>query len=160
MTAQVLGRLRFSGRGIDLVSRMVEHHLRPGQMARDGELPTSRAIYRYYRDLGDTAVDTLYLNLADYLAARGSQLRIHEWADYCRTIDLILQGSTAPHAAQPISRLIDGHNIMSEFSLPPGPRIGLLLEAVHEAQASGEIASIEEALQLVKSRLSAGGGSA
>ncbi|MCH8919244.1 MAG: HD domain-containing protein, partial [Chloroflexi bacterium] len=40
VSAQVLTRLRFSRRGAELVSRMVEHHLRPSQMAQNGELPS------------------------------------------------------------------------------------------------------------------------
>ena len=31
-------------------------------------MPSKRAIYRYFRDLDDVAIDTLYLCLADYLA--------------------------------------------------------------------------------------------
>ena len=158
MSTQILGRLRLSGRGIDLVSRMVEHHLRPSQMARSGELPTTRAIYRYYRDVGDVAIDTLYLNLADYIAARGSYLNRQEWAEHCQTIDHILQGGGALQAAQHAPKLIDGYDIMRSLSLPPGPRIGFLLDVVCEAQANGEIASREEALQLLKSILSTGGG--
>ena len=73
VTEEILGRLRLGGRGIELVATMIEHHLRPSQMAQRGEMPTARAVYRYFRDLGDAAIDTLYLNLADYLAARGPQ---------------------------------------------------------------------------------------
>ena len=36
-----------------------------------GQLPTGRAIYRYFRDVGDAGIDTLYLSLADHLATRG-----------------------------------------------------------------------------------------
>ncbi|GAI29918.1 unnamed protein product, partial [marine sediment metagenome] len=62
MTANILGRLRFSNREIRLVESLVYHHLRPVQMATTGvpksseglcgeneELPTQRAIYRYFR---------------------------------------------------------------------------------------------------------------
>jgi poly(A) polymerase len=57
-------------------------------------------------------------------------------------------------------RLIDGHDIMETFSLGPGPRIGVLLELVREAEGSGEIGSRDEAIQLVKSKLRSGGGGA
>ena len=160
MSEQVLSRLRLSRDGIDLVGRMVEHHLRPSQMAQGGEMPTARAVYRYYRDVGDAAIDTLYLNMADYLAARGPMLGRDEWAAHCQVIGHILREGLAPKAPQRLTKLIDGHDIIETLGLTPGPRIGVLLELVREAQASGEIASREEAMQMVRSRLSSGGDSA
>ena len=156
MAAQILGRLRLSGRGIDLVSRMVEHHLRPSQMAQGGELPSPRAIYRYYRDVGNAAVDTLFLNLADYLAARGPALESAEWSEHCRTVSHILQArqATASPANQP--KLVDGHDIMREFRLEPGPRVGALLDLVREAQSSGEISTTDEAMELIGAAVRSG----
>lgn len=149
----ILRRLRFSRRGVDMVARMVEYHLRPRQLAQRGELPTPRAVYRYYRDLGDVAVDTLYLNLADYLAARGPLLSPEEWAEHCRVIAHVLREGVErkPEAATP--RLLDGHDIMEVFGLSPGPQVGQLLELVREAQGSGEVKDREEALALVRSHL-------
>jgi poly(A) polymerase len=160
MAAAALRRLRLSRRGIDLVSRMIEQHMRPSQMAPAGEMPTSRALYRYYRDAGDAAIDTLYLNMGDYLAARGPKLSREEWADHCRIIEHILSGGPKSEAPKGPPKLIDGHDIMEGFAMAPGPRIGQLLELVREAQMSGEIASPEAAMKLVKTRLSNGGRSA
>ena len=156
VSERVLGRMRFSSKGTNLVAAMVEHHLRPSQMAQDGELPTSKAVYRYFRDVGDAAIDTLYLNMADYLAARGPQMSEGEWAERCRIIGHILQEGLAPKAVESASNLLDGHDLMRIFSLEPGPEIGVLLEMVREAQAGGEIASSDEAIQLVKETLSSG----
>ena len=160
MSAQIMARLRFSRRSIDLVSSMVEQHLRPSQMSQDGELPSKRAVYRYYRDAGDAAIDTLYLNMADYLAARGPLLRKREWADHCRTIEHILRGDLEPKSDEGPPKLIDGHDLLKTFSLTPGPIIGLILEQVREAQAGGDITSRDGAIELVKSKLSTGAGNA
>ena len=156
-STRILGRLRLSRRGIELVSSMVEHHLRPSQMAQDGELPSAKALYRYHRDVGDATIDTLYLNMADYLAARGPYLSKREWTDHCLTIDHILQAGLARgKAPEPPPRLVDGHDIISTFSLLPGPMIGSLLELVNEAQGSGDISSRDEALRLIESELGSG----
>ena len=158
--AAILRRLRLSRQGTKLVSRMVDQHLRPGQMAQRGELPTGRAVYRYYRDLGEAAIDTLYLNLADYLAARGPDLERQDWAEHCAVIGHILQNSQAPSRVEREPALVDGNDIMREFALAPGPIIGSILELVREAHANGEIESKEEALRLVGSELDSGGGRA
>jgi hypothetical protein len=52
-------------------------------------------------------------------------------------------------------KLVDGHDLINIFGLNPGPKIGKLLEAVREAQASGEIATREEALSYIRERLTA-----
>ena len=91
MATSRLTELRFSARGIAMVSKMVEQHLRPGNMRQGVDWPTSRAIYRYFRDLGDVAVDTLYLALADYLAAKGPELMPDQWGEHARIIAHILE---------------------------------------------------------------------
>jgi poly(A) polymerase len=66
----ILERLRFSAREIKSVEMMVRYHMRPGQMS-EYEIPTPRALYRYFRDTGDVAIDILFLNMADHMATRG-----------------------------------------------------------------------------------------
>ena len=46
-------------------------------------------------------------------------------------------------------KLIDGHDLIDGFGLSPGPKIGEVLEAVREAQATGEVTAREEALAYV-----------
>ena len=146
-----LPELRIAGRTTSLVSAMVLHHLRPSQLREGDKMPSRRAIYRYYRDVGDAAVDTLYLAMADFLAARGPELSPERWNNYARMIATVLE--TGAGAASPVSEegprpLANGHDLMNALHIPPGPRVGALLERLREAQAVGEVASREEALSL------------
>jgi poly(A) polymerase len=146
---EILRRLRLSSRGIHLITTMVRHHLRPTQMSQGVELPTPRATYRYFRDLGEAAIDTLYLNMADYLAAKGPSIEIDDWQGHCRLIGHILhKGLDQDGAPQKTHRLVDGHLLIEALGLSPGPLVGRLLEAIQEAYGAGEIATQEEALQL------------
>ena len=155
--AEVAGRrltsLRLSNRGASMVSRMVLHHLRPTGMSTNGKWPTNRAIYRYFRDAGDIAVDTLYLALADYLGAKGPELVHPEWLEHAKMISHVMNTGTREPVAVSSSRLVNGHDLMSRFGLQPGSHIGALLEAVEEARASGEIETQEQALELVADTL-------
>jgi poly(A) polymerase len=152
MTAAILQRLRFSNREINLVESLVYHHLRPMQMANK-ELPTQRAIYRYFRDTGDASIDILILALADYLASRGPLLEMSEWEKHCRLIRYILTEHDKQQAKVLPTKLINGHDLINAFGLTPGPLIGKLLDLVQEAQASGELTSREEALALAQAEL-------
>jgi poly(A) polymerase len=153
MAAGRLSRLRLSSRGIAMVTTLVEQHLRPNHMKQGVSWPTGRAIYRYFRDLGDVAIEGLYLSLADYLAARGPELAQDDWGEHARMITYILQDGTQPATLERPERLLTGHDLIQHFGLAPGPQIGSLLERINEAQAAGEIATREDALALVVAAL-------
>ena len=149
LAAAALRRLRCSEHVVRYVQTIIANHLRPNQMAQPGQWPTKRAIYRFYRDVGDAGVDTVYHCLADYLAARGPWLRQEEWEQQCALMAHILppEAQTTTPAAP---KLVDGNDLQELFGLAPGPGFRALLEAVREAQAVGEITSREEALALLQ----------
>ena len=148
VAAQRLAHLRIGSRGVAMVSKMVEQHLRPAHMMQGVDLPTQRAIYRYFRDLKDVAIDTLYLCQADFLAAKGPELDPEAWASHARMITHILQVGSQPVVSGQIHRLVNGNELMEHFNLSPGPVIGQMLGRVEEARAAGEITTREEALAL------------
>ena len=150
MCGEILQRLRISTRGVESVKLMVQSHLRPNQLAPKGELPSGRAIYRYFRDLGDVALDTLYLNLADHLAAAGPSLKTDEWLRNCSLIKHIMYEGSKYNSKETSRKLLNGDDIMSIFSMGSGPKIGVLLSIVREAQFNGEIKTKEEAIKLLK----------
>ena len=154
---EILRRLRVSRKGAGMVKRMVRHHLRPRQMAGKGELPTRRAIHRYYRDLGDVALDTLYLNMADFLAARGPLLTPSEMGTQVGVIGHIL--AVGPQRKTPVASrkgLLSGHDIMNEFQIESGPLVGRLLKSVAQAEAEGRVDTREEALKLARANFKTG----
>lgn len=149
---EVLERLRFSGREVRLVENLIYHHLRPAQMANDG-LPTSRAVYRYFRDTEGAGIDVLFLALADYLATHGPRLDIEEWQQHNQLIGYILTEHLKQEDEVLPVRLIDGHDLMDIFGLRPGRLIGELLTEVREAQVAGELSTREKAIELVRKEL-------
>jgi len=152
LTVAALERLRFSAKETRLVEAMVKYHLRPTQMSQEG-LPTGRAIYRYFRDVEEAGIDTLYLSLADHLATRGPHLDLTGWQEHTRIVDYVLnQYYEQQEQVRPV-KLVDGHDLINIFGLSPGPGLGELLEAVREAQAVREVTSREEALEYVRERL-------
>ena len=159
MSREVLHRLRTSNRGSEIVYTIIENHLRPTQMSQGDEPPTPRAVYRYFRDLGDVAIDTLYLSLADHLAARGPQLDMSSWRAHVRDVERILQIGTQEQAPERMPRLVTGHDLMMEFGLAPGPLIGSLLEAVQDAQAGGDLHTKQSALAWIRRKIEDAGDS-
>ncbi len=152
ITATILERLRFSAKEVKLAETLVRHHLRPGQMGQN-EFPSHRAIYRYFRDTGEAGIDILFLSLADHLATRGPQLNMAQWQEHTKMVDYVLTQRFEQEALVVPPKLVDGHDLINIFGMSPGPTIGEFLEQVREAQASGELASREEALSYIREHL-------
>jgi hypothetical protein len=58
-----------------------------------------------------------------------------------------------PQAMVEPPALLNGFDVMTELGLPPGPRLGEILEAVREAQAAGEVMDKAAALALARALL-------
>lgn len=149
----ILKNLRFSKRHIRGISIIIDHHLRPGQMSHEGQLPSDKAIYRFFRSSEDFAIDTIYLNLADYLAARGPLLEKQEWVDYATKVNHIYLQGTKQQDDPKYDRLVNGKQLMQELGLSSGPIIGTILEEIQEEVISGKITEYETAIQYAKNIL-------
>jgi poly(A) polymerase len=152
MVVNILGRLRFSTREVKLVETMVRHHLRPMQMSHEG-LPSRRAIYRYFRDTAEAGIDTLILSLADHLATRGPRLELAQWREHSQLVEHVINHYFQEEKLVKPPKLVDGHDLIGIFGISPGPRMGELIEALCEAQATGELTTRGEALNYIDSLL-------
>jgi tRNA nucleotidyltransferase/poly(A) polymerase len=152
ITGDVLRRLRFNRAEVHLGRRIVRHHMRPLLLASQ-ESVSRRAIYRFFRDTGDAGVDVLLHALADQIAHCPPDAEGGRWPNLVtlavRMLSDYWQRSSARVTPAP---LIDGHDVQRECGLQPGPQIGRLLEAVREAQVSGDVRTREDALALVRAR--------
>ncbi len=150
MAETILRRLRMSRDEIEIATRAVREHLRPPQLARAAHI-TDRAIYRYFRDTGDTGIDVCVLSLADSRAKvapetdESTDVRLREML-----ATLLERYYRAPDRVIAPPSLIDGRALMQELDLAPGPRVGELLESIREAQADGEVSSREDTLALAR----------
>ena len=150
----ICGRLRFGGKETHFVSLLVEEHLRPTQLSHAGELPSKRALYRFFRDLGDAAPACLFLSLADAAAAQGPRLERDRWAGHVAYVRWVLENGQQQEAVAKAARLIDGEALMAALDLKPGPEVGRLLTAIDEAHAVGELSTQEEAISLARTLIS------
>ena len=150
MARAIMERLRFSARETRLVSLLVEEHLRPGQLSSEGGPPSRRALFRYFRDTGEAALDVLILSLADHLAARGPRMRVTSWRNHVAYVNYVMARRHLEEGLVEPMRLVTGHDVMETLRIGPGPEVGRLLRAVEEAQGAGEIHAREEALALVR----------
>jgi poly(A) polymerase len=155
LTVQRMRALHFSRDEIGLVHTIVAHHMRPGQLAQS-KGPTRRAIYRFFKSTGDAGVEIGLLSLADTLATWGPTLPSRAWSRVLSVVSTLVGAYFEGDEIVTPPTIIDGHQLMSALGLKPGPEIGRLLEAIREAQATGEICSAEDAMELAKNLLAEG----
>ena len=153
LATEIVKRLRLSNREAEMVCQLVLHHLRPGFLSREPQL-TRRAVYRFFKQLGEDGPGCLLTWWADRMATRGPMSRLDQLDQQRSRLEELFHAYffQAAEVVKP-PRLVDGRQLMTTFQLAPGPLIGQLLGAIEEAQAEGHIHSPEEALALAKARL-------
>ncbi len=179
LSAQIAGRrialFRFSRREVLLAERVAMMHNVPRKLVNT--LPEAKerigplAAFRFFRDAGSVVaghqiahrlgsggpqqqLDGLDVTLqaVSDLQATGSE-RGPEWGRFLKAVDGLFSyafSETAEHLASP---LVDGHRLMEHLGLAPGPVIGTILRELAEAQASGSVADVDEALALAEDLL-------
>jgi tRNA nucleotidyltransferase/poly(A) polymerase len=168
----ILKALRFPNEAAELAAAAAEHHLRPGNLAAGGRV-TDKAVYRFFRDLGEMAVPVLLVCWADHasylphrrlerllpLAAAdpdsfdASSVRPAEarkTLHHLQVVAALLRRRFDTQRRAVPERILDGHAVMKALGLPPGPEVGKALERLREAQAEGKVRSKKEALDFLK----------
>ncbi len=173
MAEKTMEKLRFSRAHINLVSKLIRHHLRPGNLSANQYI-SDKAVYRFFRDTGQEGIALLLLCWADHTSyLSDSQLASVEkkaceeplpvpeggfpdtgTEKTLRYIQVINKMLTMYFKEKPKiipEKLINGNDVMSILGIPESPVIGKILERVRSAQAGGKITGRREALQFIKS---------
>ncbi len=171
MAKAELEKLHYSRVDMRLISAMIAEHLRPSNLASN-DVITDRGAYHFFRDLGDAAVPLLLLCWADYtsyvtdaqlkrilpragermmsLARAKKTANIGKTLRHLQVLSLLLKKYfDQPKKVKP-TQLINGRDVMNTLALPPGPKIGELLERVADAQVEGKGGTKEDALAFLK----------
>ncbi len=154
--------LALSNQEVERVQTIVEQHMRVHFLVSSlhalDDVPSRRAIYRFFRETGETGVEICLLSLADMRATYGVTLPQEQWLaeiNVCRAL-LEAYWEQSEEVVSP-PRYLSGNDLMDELNLKPGPMLGKLLEAIREAQAAGEIPNREEALSFARAWLNQAG---
>ncbi len=148
-----LSAVKMSADEIAYVARITNLHMRPGELVH--EYPFSRrAEYRFFRDAAGTGPDLALLSLADHLATYASAPDRIVWEKRLQTTRVLLEAffRQREERVSP-TPLLNGRRVIDALGLEPGPKVGELLEALREAQATGAVHTEEEALVWLRKRV-------
>jgi tRNA nucleotidyltransferase/poly(A) polymerase len=143
--------LKLSNLEITRLMTIVGHHMRPSLLSHTDELPSKKAIYRFFRDTGAAGVDICLLSLADILATYGPTLSQERWSRHLEVVRILLNAWWENREVQVLpSSMVNGEDLMNELRLVPGPIIGYMLESIREAQVAGDIHNKEDAINYAR----------
>jgi tRNA nucleotidyltransferase/poly(A) polymerase len=143
---------------VQRIRNIIQHHMRfhffSSRLEGNGQEPSRKAIYRFFRDTGKAGVDLVLLGLADLRGTRGSTLTQETWSAALDVARILLENYwEKPQETVAPPRLLDGNELMSALGIPPGRIVGQLLEAIREGQATGKVETKEQALNLAREQL-------
>lgn len=154
LSLQTAKKLRLSRLDQSALWTLVRHHMWPFHLwkaAASGRLG-DRARVRLLRRLGTNAPALLLLALSDNAAKSGEDPSAEQTGPFrdfvVSLLDLYYRMDAAGIRHRP---LVTGRDLIEQLGLRPGPSIGRLLEAVHEARVAGKVQTRAEALEFVRS---------
>ncbi|HTZ11593.1 MAG TPA: HD domain-containing protein [Candidatus Margulisiibacteriota bacterium] len=145
LSENISERLKLSNEEARTLKAMVLWHLRPGYLA-DSPKPTSRAVFRYFRDAGTEAASILLLSVADQRATKGRLSTKEAGLQHERICFSLVKEYFRKAGAKKRERLITGDDLIRSFKLEPSPLIGKILRELEELQGIKKISTKREAL--------------
>ncbi len=133
VTRKILRRLHFFAEDIDLICHLVRYHMRFHFMLTDRGIRRFKALDEYPRLMEMTRAD---------IKSRGGS-----YTYYNHNMKYLERAETPEQMLEP---LLNGNEIMQHTALPPGPMIGVLREALLQAQISGEVEDGASAIEFVR----------
>jgi tRNA nucleotidyltransferase/poly(A) polymerase len=151
---QAMKHFRFSNQAVAFVDTVISHHMRPLLLAKEKSL-SRRAMYRLFRDTShkgiQAGVAVALHALADHRAIYLAEQEQAERQTLCNVVDTLVT-TYFEHYEQVVGPppLLTGRDLIDIFGLTEGRLIGLLLNRLQEAQATGQVQDKAEALAFIE----------
>ncbi|MBD5401726.1 CCA tRNA nucleotidyltransferase [bacterium] len=150
LVVPLLKSLAFSNKQIDYSKLMVKKHMYPTAVVSAPEL-TEKVMMRFVRKMEDNAIDNILLAQADRLSARGPEITDEIVNENISLLNNLLNFYLeAKETLKPLPKLLDGNEVMQILNLAPSPKLGEVMNALSEAQISGDVNTKEEAILYIK----------
>ena len=151
MCVPILKSMCFSNKQIDYISYIIKKHMYPTAVVSAPDM-NEKVMMRYVRKSEDNAIDNILIAKADRLSALGPEITQEIVDDNISASDKLLNFYLeAKETLKPLPKLLDGNEVMQILNLSPSPRLGAVLDALNEAQISGDILTKDDAINFVKS---------
>ena len=133
ITRKILKRLRFPTEDLEVICHLVRHHKRFDSMLTDRGIRRFKALDEYPR--------IIEMARADVKARGGNYTAFNHNMKYLERADV---------PEEMLEPLLNGKEIMDFTGLNPGPAVGIIRQALLQAQVAGDVTSIPEAVEFIR----------
>ncbi|WP_027192115.1 HD domain-containing protein [Fundidesulfovibrio putealis] len=130
---RLLSSLRMPHDEIDLICHLVRHHMRFHFMLTDKGIRRFKALDEYPRLIEHARAD---------IKARGGTYK-----EFNHNMKMLDRTEIREEELEP---LLNGKEIMTILAIPPGPAVGVIRDALLQAQVMGDVQTVEQAVDFVK----------
>lgn len=150
MSVKFLKDLHFSNKQIDYISSMIKYHIYPSHVMTSPQI-TEKIMMRYVRKMDSNAIDAIILAQADRLSARGPEITEQIVERNITSLNMLLRFYLeARETLKPLPKLLSGNDVMKILNIKPSKKLGEIMDALHEAQISGDVITKEHAIDFIK----------
>ena len=149
-----LKRNLYSNKQTEYITTMIKYHIYPSSVMSSPEI-NNKVMMRYIRRMDKNSIDEIILAQADRLSARGPVITNEMVENNLNLLNQLLNFYLENcESLKPLPKLLDGNDIMKILDIEPSEKLGTILNALHEAQISGDVTTKEHAIEFVKSHSS------
>lgn len=150
MSVKIVKDLHCSNKQIDYISSMIKYHIYPSHVMTSPQI-TEKIMMRYVRKMDKNSIDAIILAQADRLSARGPEITDEIVERNITSLNMLLRFYLeARETLKPLPKLLSGNDVMDILNIKPSRKLGEIMEALHEAQVSGDVITREHAVEFVK----------
>lgn len=150
MVVKVLKKLNFSNKQIDYIAKMIKYHIYPSHLMCSPEI-TDKIMMRFVRRMDANAIDNIIIAQADRYSARGVEITEEIVEKNISSLNRLLNFYLEKRdGLEPLPKLIDGNEVMRILNIKPSPKLGEIMDALHEAQLNGDVCDKTQAEDFIK----------
>ncbi len=145
-----LKSLKFSNKQIEYIKYIIKKHMYPTAVVSAPEL-NEKIMMRYVRKSADNSIDNIIIAQADRLSALGPEITEDIVNENINLLNNLLDFYlSVKDSLQPLPKLLDGNEVMEILNISPSKELGNVMNALSEAQLSGDVSTRVQAVEFVK----------
>lgn len=150
LAGTMLKKMHFSNKQVDYLTKMIKFHIYPSQLMSSPQI-TEKIMMRFVRKMDANSIDNIILAMADRLSARGPEITDEVVEHNINLLTTLMKFYLdVRETLKPLPIFLTGNDVMEILNIKPSPKLGKIMNSLHEAQLNGDVQTKEQAVEFVQ----------
>lgn len=150
LAGTMLKKMHFSNKQVDYLTKMIKFHIYPSQLMSSPQI-TEKIMMRFVRKMDANSIDNIILAMADRLSARGPEITDEVVEHNINLLTTLMKFYLdVRETIKPLPIFLTGNDVMEILNIKPSPKLGKIMNSLHEAQLNGDVQTREQAVEFVQ----------